>query len=455
MIRIFLGALLILMPNSVLAQKTSGSVICIGGQRWTPTLQEARVIKIEPVPPSLRAIFEPRDPCAYWNEYAPKLVYWHIRFGDAQTMKAALVYIEQRLMRKNTDPSQYVNKLQQQFISAKPDMVRALEVKQPEGVNYNAQFRFLHSRKKVQRFKALLRDREDFQFLAGLYLRAAEEYSDTDLLAKADHYLDAAVEGAEFLASIEDTAPVKGQFHFNLKFFQLDDWLARAALLRSAISRTPKTLEAAHSALQSEQGEIHGRLAKAAFSGGNSFCDISKKWGDAELVKQCHSEDDIQERVTDRIINLAVFHLLWINVAERQKQRELDAYFDHAIKLLSFERIPDYQTRCCGRYPDQDLFRLYNAKADSIARRIQSAKTKSQLSDLRSRWYQGLDSLQQAQQLYPFYQAPARSKRIAEKWLQLEETGSRLFARSDGRSLLNTDMVRFKKYLQNMISDDQ
>lgn len=446
---------LLLTANIVAAQKTSKddfdeATICIGGPRWVPTIQESHDIKANPVPPSYRSIFEPLARCAYWKEYAPQMVDWQIRFGDAKTAMSALKYIEQRQWNGKIDLSQHAEKLRVSFASARSDIARASKVKQPKNVNYNARYKYLHGQKSVERFDKLQHDRKNFQFLAELYIKAAEEFSDIFLLERGDQFLKPALEGASFLASIEHKPPVKGQFYFNLHGYQLDDLRARIALLRLRLSQSTENLDVARKALQTDKIDLYIELAETAFGGGESFCDIADGSRNSEtLAIQCRKENGIHEQVVNQMLNHTIFELY--SIGSEDKTSDWRSYYGLADRLLSFEEIPDYSTRCCRRRVDEDRIRLSFARAVSVENKIRSFNGYSNQWE----WYETLNSLREVQQLIPAYSEPARFRRIAKKWLQLEQLGMHHFNKGDQKATLNNEMILYKMYLEKMIGGDQ
>ena len=72
----------------------SKDVICVGGRSWRPTFAESRAIETTPVPESYRVMFGSTQPCVKWAMAWEGIVDWHLRFGSAASVSAALGYIK-------------------------------------------------------------------------------------------------------------------------------------------------------------------------------------------------------------------------------------------------------------------------------------------------------------------------------------------------------------------------
>ena len=69
--------------------------ICVGGPQWRPTLEESLKVRDAPVPQSYRKLSDSPDVCTQWALNRHALVDWHIQFGDEESARTALAYIEQ------------------------------------------------------------------------------------------------------------------------------------------------------------------------------------------------------------------------------------------------------------------------------------------------------------------------------------------------------------------------
>lgn len=212
-------------------EKDEDEPICVGGCGWRATYDETSAIKTTPVPDSYRVVFESTDPCARWAMEKGGIVDWHFRFGSAATLSMALRYIERDSRRSIPAPTAYLPRLRRAFALAMPDLKRASALKQPPGLSFSVNYRFMENSKPVIRLNELLRARDEYVFLAGRYLRAAEEFVDPKLLGEAEIYLSTASTAADFLSPLEDEPSVQGLLNFNLQRYETDDLLARAALL--------------------------------------------------------------------------------------------------------------------------------------------------------------------------------------------------------------------------------
>jgi hypothetical protein len=326
---------------------------------WYPQNSETQNIETEPVAPSFRRRME-AGACERFTLVKQDLISWHLKFGTARSTTAALAYLEQELTRDAPSVEAYEAALEQAWRAALPDLQRAAETEQPEGVNYSAAQRVLTNSATVGRFRHLVYARDTYVEVAGEYLRAGEEFDSVELLARADILLSAAEVAGAFLQPLEGQAPVHGLIYFNIDGVPEDDFRLRIAVQQAVITRSLSDLERAQALIASAEQPFYQRLAEGAYSGGAALCDISEGWSDAEeLESTCRNTSSMKEQLTGYWLNRAMLDLL--SGKTRAKSISL------ALGLLRAEERSG-SPRCCGYSAQEDLFRLHVARAEAASR---------------------------------------------------------------------------------------
>jgi len=431
--RFFLSLILplaVCSPSLASAQNDDeNQTVCVGTPQWRPTLAEGVAIEAAPVPSAFRGLYESREPCLEYRYNAQLLAEWHLRFGSERSFAAGLAYAERNLLRRDPPPAGFRAAVHRAWRDEQPVIARGEE---------------------PPRLDALMEARERYVFLATLYLRAAEEFSDRALLDKAETYLRAAAVGPELLTPVREE-PAFRSIYPNLHIYLADDLEMRAAVLRAALTRAPADIARAESVVQASDRPFFRPLAERAFSGGNDFCDIGSGYGQAEqLEESCRAADesnDLQARVVNQLLSRAMLDL----VADKEEATGPDSAGDIALRLLDLERLPD-RGRCCGRPPVDDIVRLRIARAQYFSRRLMIDGRSSDQN-----WHSALTDLEAAERLIPPYEAPTRTRRIARAWLALWGRGGSLFSREayDDRDLPTNAPVRqrYASYLRHLLAD--
>lgn len=428
-------------PNPPANVSPEGGTICVGGPEWHPSLDDARAIEATPVPARYRTLFESLEPCVRWAMTEHLIVDWHMRFGSERSIAAALAYLERGYVRGVPSPGRHRGELERAWRAAGRDLARAQEIRGAPNSDPSVRYRFTERSRPIQRFNALVEARENYRFLAEQYLRAAEEFGSTELLAQAEPYLRALAESDAFLDPLEDVPPAASLLHFNLDTFRTDDLRMRATVLRAQLSRSAADIAAAEAVLGQMETSPLRRLAEAAFSGGDDFCDIGSGSDDAEALQQfCEADDAAAERTINFAVNRAALDLL----GAQPRHERMD---ETAVRLLERVRVLD-SGRCCYRSVDEDLLRLRLASADFYRRRYAAGLERND-ADF-GEWWQAQAQLREAERLAPPYSAPRRFERIAWQWLALSEIAPA--AEYDGRGS-TPQFVRYAAYLRRLLAD--
>lgn len=451
----FLGLMALITPvHGQQASAEDEGPICVGGgPGWRPSFNESRAIAAVPVPDSYRRMFESTEPCVEWRMGIERLVDWHLKFGSVESVTDALRYIEVSDLRSLPAPSAYMPQLRSAVVAAIPDLKRASELKQPPGLNYSVSYSFMQGSKKVTQLNELLRARENYVFFAQHYLRAAEEFVEPALLEKGEVYISAAVAAAEYLAPLESLPPVKGQLHFNLDQFETDDLKARAALLRAQISGSVTDLKQADAILKALEKAGDQRLAELAYSGGDSFCDITDGASQSEeIAAACRADDNIERRLPNLVVNRAQYEAIAAGFSAGQLEIGWPSWAARVDRLLAFD-MHLYHALCCGASVDQYRWRLLNTRARFAVHfaiePLGEGMTFGKNYDRPQAWLDALELLSQAEKLAPPYSAPARFTRIARQWLAVWNFGPVVFSGDELRidPMQDAERRRFAEYL--------
>jgi hypothetical protein len=452
MARLFLrkvaAALLVGISTATLAQPTevgdslgetssAEEVICVGGPQWIPSLADNGAIAVDPFPASFRILFESTAPCTRWALDEQSLIGWHMAFGSERSAAAALSYLERDYRRNVPAPADFEQSVRRAWRQAIPDLRRALAVQQPEGADFSARHRFMQHSRSIRRLNLLNEYRENYLFLAEQYLRASEEFGSAVLLARAEDFLEPAIQSARFLESVEGQPPAVGLLYFNLGTYRTEDLQMRAAVLRARFTRSAEDLVRAREILSVFEGPLYREAARNAFGSGDDFCDFGNGRGNADALEAaCRHDDHFPERVTNFWINRAMLDT--ISTSEAQDSTWL------AIRLLEREELDSRSGRCCGRTSEEDLLHLLLVRADENGRRFASAIEGPEMGGAYEAWREALADLKRAERMVAPETASGRSRRIGEAWLALWARANRL--EFDGPRRRWTDAPHYHRY---------
>jgi hypothetical protein len=381
-----------------MAQDDNQGPICVGGAHWQATLEETRRIEDEPVPESFRVPFETVGGCQRWGLNVDGLVAWHLRFGSAATVTAALRYLEADYARRIGRLSRF-------------DILTVTKAEQLDEVA------------------------DDIDFIAEQFLSAAEEFEDPELLAKADGYVALLTKTVAFAKGREPNDPLVRTILRKFETPNLDDFTMRIAVLKAVISNDDADVWEARQLLERLEPLEADRAAMQAYSGGPDFCDISDGWGGSEKVQAaCASDDQYDVRVTTYFANLARLELL--------ADSEYPNSYRRALELLD-DRGDSY---CCRRGVSDRLYHLRLAEAGWYWR---------MRSEPDTGWGPLLQALEAAEKFTPPYESPARFRRVATQWLSAwEQVKANLPNRSyRTRVEYYTAETRYESYLRSTLAN--
>jgi len=290
----------------------------------------------------------------------------------------------------------------------------------------------------------LLSFQREYLFLAEQYLRAAEEFGSSALLAKAVQYLDPSAEPLRFRDRLGEDESNSREAIRDTDDVQRIDFAMRSAILRAHLSESSAGQLPAQEIVRAYDRPIYRQFAESAFSGGEGFCDISSGASDAETLQStCNADSEIEDMVVAYWTNRAALHLVTGAVDEWNDE--------FAVRLLEKEMAGN-DGRCCRRRSSDDLLRLRLMRADYHRRMI--THSSSHDSDAEDHWGEALRELERAMQLAPAADAPQRFRRIAETWLQIWRQGETLGRVGDRQPpTASPHLRRFATYLRRVVAD--
>ncbi|HEY0085606.1 MAG TPA: hypothetical protein VGB65_06820 [Allosphingosinicella sp.] len=402
------------------AQKDEGEEqICLTiGHRWSGTLNETRDIRAAPIAPSFRAVMDAGG-CARFQLIKETLIDWHIAFGDEQSTAAALMYLQTELLRDLPQPSLYAAALQEARQAAKPNTGRSQK-----------------GARNRRRFEQLSTADYEYRRIAQTALAAAEEFGSLAFLDRAEAAIRA-LQGRVVVLGAADTTEAEAS---NLAgdAARVTELRMRAAVLRADLTRSEADIKLAETLVQSAEQPLFRTAAEVAYSAGESFCDIAEGYGSkAEAVEQaCRDDDLLEERVIGYWRNRAMLDL--VMGAPENGSDEL------ALRLLD-----QRDRRCCGLRISGDLFRLQLMLSDRHRRAFANPALAGK-TDRYEEWQQALDHLERALRMAPPSEAPARFRRVAERWLAMwDQSGVAL--ESTGGGGLPASLHRYATYLRRIL----
>ncbi len=430
------------------AKPEEEEVICVGGMLWGATLDETQAIEQVPVPERYKQLS--MAPCFARTSNGAALVQWHLRFGDERSATSALAYLEQDYLTRIPAPKRYEHELKRAWRAALPDLRRASRIKQPEGLTYSAQWRFMEGSRPIQRLQRLVFAREDYLFLAREYLRSADEFGSSRLLNKADRYLQPVLAGTEFLGANTPQSPEARVLAIDLHAFRIDDPRLRAAILRARLTGSAHDLSTAVAMADSLEKPLDRRIAETAFSGGDDFCDISSGWSQSEKLKEaCEADDSSRDLIVSYWVNRATLDL----IAKPNLKPTFDGSDALTIRLLEGEQAAE-SARCCGASTVEDLTRVLLARANARATQAESVGDREEFAAI-SQLREALGDLQMAERLAPPYEQPKRFQRIAQHWLAVWDRVGKLEAAAAADRPLRTfpQDARYAVYLRQVLAN--
>ena len=395
-------------PRQVPPPAEGEEIVCVMPARiWRGGEEDIRDIESVPVPASFRRTFEASGPCGSTTVPRP-LIDWNLRFGSEASTTTALAYLETRLLRSMPAPEAYASEMRRAWRAAQPDLACARTISQPDGLNYSPQSTFMARSGAIGRLRTLIYAHQEYFLIAEQSLRAAEEFGSVQLLEKAEPYLQALVDAAQFLQSLQNESTV-GLLSLDVQTFATDDLRMRAAVLRARLTGSADDLARARALVDQMNRPDFARMSELAFRGGAGFCDFGDGGEEAErLTQECRDESQVPDKVVNYWVNRAALDLA--SGSARSDPVET------AMRLLRMEQLQESPRRCCWREPREDQLRLLFAAAESRARALADAPGPAQDDELQDLWEEAAGHLEQVDAVLSPAEEPARFRRLAAAW---------------------------------------
>ena len=274
----------------------SGEIICLSvAQEWGGTSDDVAHISSVAVPQSFQRLYF-GDPCTRYSLVKSSLIDWNLAFGNEASTTAALEFLEAQTTAGKPVIADLAQRLTAARRDAQHDIVAASAIlRQPDGMQHRGAL--VRKSKSLERLRSMIDVRNDYTFLAGQYLRAAEFYGSPSLLARARRYAAPALDAmritrtlaaADVAAKLDTVSPLESGDYRDLASSDLE---MRMAVVSASLSRDPEDLAAAATVLTSYYVPFYKVAADEAFSHGDSFCDIGERSDLADYAQACKSDN--------------------------------------------------------------------------------------------------------------------------------------------------------------------
>ena len=293
-------AALVLLPASAQARRESNEIECVTIlTMWSGSTAETRLIETTPVPDSYRTIFA-AGPCN--TLHRPSLIDWHLAFGSAASVTAALAFLEADSTRGVPTGDPFLTGVGAAWHRAQPSIRTLARLDVPGGdVRWR---RAVAADRTIRALQPFARGYEASVFLAEQYLRAAEFHRSPELLATARLYLRAATEGVRLFfddALVAMAADPPAAHLLNLPAGTVNavrDMEARASVLHATLTRAPTDLAEASRLLDRGDGALLRHAAIEAYEHGGDLCDVGDR-ADLEAIRTAckNVEGDFEGRL--------------------------------------------------------------------------------------------------------------------------------------------------------------
>lgn len=344
-------------------------------------------------------------------------------------MTPALLFLERTARERVLAPSEFESRLPA-IIAAARKRVDALTppgerevVFSQRAASYQADRRALRSSREFRALQPFVTAQQRYEFLAGVYLDAAEAFESPALLAKSSEYLAPALKGAELLYEGQRVAMRAGSSvgeEAGLATIGINTIRAlemRHAVTRARLTRTAADIAAAADIIRANGDPVMRDAAEAIDSGERDYCRAD---GITEALRAaCGSENSLDRRLRAFWLNAALLELLAGGKASVAPRIAASDSFEVGLKVLEAtesEWEPDQM-----RYTPEigERVALYLAKADRL---IADARTSGEADQPESdKVDEALALLLKAERLVPYALNPNRFAAIARRFVEITE----------------------------------
>lgn len=244
---------------------SSGYMICLPiGHLWRGSADEIRRIENDPVPQSYREIFFATG-CNYL--IPTSLFDWHLQYGTAETIAPAFAFFEENYQSEFPRVSNLQRAFEREFRhDADHDHDRALQ--------------------------ELRLDWERSKLLAHQYIRAAEFFSSSELLARSEPHLERIAEALPVLyPAAEDQLSRQRRSIEEQEYDSVLDMQWRFAILQARLSGSVSDINNAIELLEARYVPTYP-AALQGYTGGHHLCDVGRlsEWQEEAFEDMCREE---------------------------------------------------------------------------------------------------------------------------------------------------------------------
>ena len=340
------------------AAQDKGEEICVTvAHLWTGTSADVARIATAPVPDSFKRRFE-EGGCGRFQLVLSSLTEWNLAFGSEASTSTALDYLAADLV----PGRDYIADLGKQVAMAR----RAAE--SDPGTTSRPS-------KAALRFDELVWRVRNYVKLAELYLRAAEFYGSTSLLAGAERYAKPALD-VQRLRVLSTVSGVSTRQDAILERSEVYDGQADAlemhlAVVRAALIRTDREVDAADAVMKTKERPFYRQSAQEAYTHGDDFCDIGDRDDLADYRKACDS-DNFEWKAMAWLGMRARLDILKLSLSDdagAAKSLRWQNIASTLFRIFAIKRAGQGEPRAMERYSGaENEITLRLARADALIR---------------------------------------------------------------------------------------
>jgi hypothetical protein len=307
-----------MLPSSVMAMQDAASEeegpICVAiGHLWFGTAAERANILRDPVPNSFRRLYN-ADGCLRFQLIVESLITWHLEYGNAESAKAAIEFLEKNSKVEVLAPELVVKELAQSWDDAEDafwEVANAAEdagkvtdiADETKGPSQLALIKNdIENDPAVKNLLRIAKNLNTHNFYASEYTRAAERFQSAELLEAARKY-DAPTSVAAKL--IEDgpkndwgLAYLSDKLLFPTRRGQTNsaDRQLIFAVLDSRIKRDEASIKAADAVVKASHKPGYNDFLKHAWDADSDACNVKEDYL-LGFKAQCE-KDNFEENAT-------------------------------------------------------------------------------------------------------------------------------------------------------------
>lgn len=267
--------------------------ICVAiGHRWAGTADERRRISLDPVPASFREVYGATG-CARFQLMVDSLLDWHLAYGDAESARAAVAFLEQGAGGGRPIDPHFEAGLRARWKAAANEVAKLLAATKPLAENETVSARLgrrylaVYKLPAVKRLAEYVGRLDSYNFVASEYTRAAARFPSADLVAGARRVEVPVAAGMAFVRSRAALGPVDA--YLAERFGQFFDNRVQSSALRDislavtdvALDPTAATVAKAEHVILARDNPDFTIFLEHAYESDSSACAV----GDREALR--------------------------------------------------------------------------------------------------------------------------------------------------------------------------